>query len=114
LDKLGLGYDAVKEVNPSIIYASISGYGQTGPYATNPGYDAVVGGEAGIVYATGEPDRDPVRPGIPVTDLMTGFGAVKAVLAGLISKMKTGKGMYIDVAMFDVQVRQAFVFGLRH
>jgi len=67
-------------------------------------YDAVVGGEAGLVHATGEPDRAPVRPGIPVTDLMTGFNAAIAMLGALLSKQKTGKGMYIDVSMFDCQV----------
>ncbi|KAL8280312.1 hypothetical protein RQP46_007229 [Phenoliferia psychrophenolica] len=104
LEKLGLGYEAVKALKPDIIYASITGYGQTGPYSKAPGYDAVVGGEAGIVHATGEPDRAPVRPGIPVTDILTGFNAAQSLLAALISKIKTGKGMYIDISMFDTQL----------
>lgn len=57
------------------------------------------------LHSTGEPDRDPVRPGIPVTDILTGFNSAQALLAALISKFKTGKGMYIDVSMFDTQVR---------
>ncbi|KZO91427.1 CAIB/BAIF family enzyme [Calocera viscosa TUFC12733] len=104
MEKLGLGYETVKAVKPDIIYCSITGYGQTGPYRRTPGYDAVVGGEAGIVHATGERDRPPVRPGIPVTDILTGFNATIALSAALLSRQKTGEGLYVDVSMFDCQV----------
>ncbi|KAM0747698.1 CAIB/BAIF family enzyme [Meredithblackwellia eburnea MCA 4105] len=104
LDTLGLGHEELKKTNPEVIYCSITGYGQTGPYRTWPGYDAVIGGEAGLVFATGEPDRAPVRPGIPVTDLSAGYNAAIACLGAYVQKLRTGKGVYIDVSMFDVQV----------
>jgi succinate--hydroxymethylglutarate CoA-transferase len=104
LAKLGLGYEDVRVIKPDIVYCSITGYGQDGPFRTSPGYDAVVGCEAGLVYATGEPGRSPVKPGGTVTDFNTGFSAVKAILASLFARQRTGKGAYLDISMFDVQV----------
>lgn len=101
--KLGLGYQAVKEIKPDIVYCSITGFGGSGPYKQTPGYDLVVAAEAGIVYSTGTPEGPPVRPGPPLTDLLTGLSATKSILAGLLSRQQTGKGVYIDMSMFDVQ-----------
>lgn len=104
LDKLGLGYEACKAVKGDIIYCSVTGFGQDGPYRTNPGYDSVVGAESGILFATGEPDRSPSRPGIAVTDLLAGHNACQSILASLLGRARTGKGARIDVSMFDSQV----------
>ena len=101
---MGFGYEDVAKINPRIIYCSLNGYGQSGPYATAAGYDAVIGGEAGMTRVSGDPDRPPVRAGPPVTDQMTAYHAAGALLAAVVSRQKTGKGCYIEASMFDVQV----------
>lgn len=105
LDKYGLGYNQLPEpVKSRIIYASITGYGQTGPYAKRPGYDVMVEAEMGLMHITGEPDGGPVKVGVAVTDLTTGLYASNAIMAALLYRNHTGQGQYIDVSLSDCQV----------
>ena len=101
LDKLGFSYDAVSARNPRIIYASISGYGQTGPYRNRPGYDVVAQGESGIVDLTGEPDRQPVKVGASIADIVAGLYAYQGILLAMVARHRTGKGQRVDVALLD-------------
>ena len=101
LDKLGFGYEAVSRRNPRIVYASISGYGQTGPYRNRPGYDVVAQGESGIVDLTGEPDRQPVKVGASIADIVAGMYAYQGILLALLARHRTGKGQQIDIALLD-------------
>jgi crotonobetainyl-CoA:carnitine CoA-transferase CaiB-like acyl-CoA transferase len=101
LDKLGFGFDAVSARNPRVIYASISGYGQTGPYRYRPGYDVVAQGESGIVDLTGEPDRQPVKVGASIADIVAGLYAYQGILLALLARRRTGKGQRVDIALLD-------------
>jgi CoA:oxalate CoA-transferase len=104
MDRLGLGYAKMAEHNPKIIYASISGFGQKGPYASKPAYDMVAQGMGGAVSITGEPGRPPVRVGFSIGDIGSALFASTAILAALHERERSGKGQYIDVAMLDSQV----------
>ncbi|KAG8442773.1 hypothetical protein GDO86_011548 [Hymenochirus boettgeri] len=104
LTKMGLGYDHIKDVAPHIIYCSITGYGQTGPLNQRAGYDAIASAMSGLMYITGPEDGDPVRPGVAMTDLATGLYAHGAIMAGLLQRYKTGRGMYIDCNLLSSQV----------
>ena len=101
MEKLELDYERIKKVNPEIIYASISGFGQTGPYRNKVAYDAVAQAMGGWTALTGFPDTTPVRVGPALSDAATGIHAMAAILAAVIYKQKTGKGQYIDIAMMD-------------
>jgi glutaryl-CoA transferase len=101
LDKLGFGFDAVAARNPRLIYASISGYGQTGPYRNRPGYDVVAQGESGIVDLTGEPDRQPVKVGASIADIVAGLYAYQGILLAMLARHRTGKGQHVDIALLD-------------
>jgi formyl-CoA transferase/CoA:oxalate CoA-transferase len=101
LDKLGFGFDAVSARNPRLIYASISGYGQTGPYRNRPGYDVVAQGESGIVDLTGEPDRQPVKVGASIADIVAGLYAYQGILLAMLARHRTGKGQHVDIALLD-------------
>ena len=101
LDKWGLGYEALKAINPGLIYCSISGYGQTGPYAQRPGYDFVAQAESGIMAVTGEIDGDPQRVGSPIGDVSAGMFAAMSILAALRVRDRTGQGQYIDIALLE-------------
>ncbi|KAI0288195.1 CAIB/BAIF family enzyme [Russula brevipes] len=104
LDSMGLGYPDCNAINEKLIYTSITGYGQTGPYRTAAGYDVVIEGEAGLMHITGEPDRPPSKVGVAVTDISTGLYAHGAIMAALISRQKTGKGVWIDCNLFESQI----------
>ncbi len=104
LKKMGLGYEEVKKINPGIIYCSITGFGQTGPYRNYPGYDYIVQAMGGLMSITGEENGPPVKVGVAVADLYTGLFAVIAILSALRVKEKTGEGQYIDLALLDAQV----------
>ncbi|KAH9005064.1 CAIB/BAIF family enzyme [Lactarius hatsudake] len=104
LDSMGLGYEDCSSINNRLIYASITGYGQTGPYRTAAGYDVVIEGEAGLMHITGEPDRPPSKVGVAVTDISTGLYTHGAIMAALISRQKTGKGVWIDCNLFESQI----------
>ncbi|KAI7898098.1 CoA-transferase family III domain-containing protein [Cokeromyces recurvatus] len=104
LEKLGLGYQQLQKINPKLIYASITGYGQTGPYANRPGYDVIIEAEAGLMHITGEQDGRPVKVGVAITDLTTGLYAHSAILAALIQRGVTGRGQHIDCSLIESQV----------
>ncbi len=102
--RLGLDYESVKKVKPEIIYTSVSGFGQTGPYSSRPGFDQVIQGYGGIMGLTGEADGPPLKVGIAVTDIATGMFAAIGILTALYHRQATGKGQYIDASMLDGQV----------
>jgi len=104
LDRLGFGYAAVSEWNPRLIYTSVSGFGQTGPYRSRGAYDMIVQAMGGTMSVTGEPGRDPVRVGFSIGDTGGALYAAIGTLAALESRNRTGKGQRIDVAMLDAQV----------
>jgi crotonobetainyl-CoA:carnitine CoA-transferase CaiB-like acyl-CoA transferase len=104
LKRYGLDYDAVRSINPDIIYCSVTGYGQSGPYASQPGYDAAFQGMSGMMAVTGDPDGEPQRVGVFVIDEMTGLYAAVAILAALRHRDAGGGGQYLDLALLDVGV----------
>ena len=101
IKKLGLGYEDISKVNPNIIYASISGFGQSGPYSKKAAYDAIAQAMGGITYMTGYTDAPPVKVGPAISDAATGVHTATAILAALYYRERTGKGQYIDMAMMD-------------
>ncbi|MBI3283884.1 MAG: CoA transferase [Burkholderiales bacterium] len=108
LKKYGLDYDSLKQIKPDLVYCSITGFGQNGPYAQRAGYDFIVQGMGGFMSLTGErddlPGGGPQKAGVAIADLMTGMYASIAVLAALTHRDRTGEGQYIDMALLDVQV----------
>ncbi|MDX1320234.1 MAG: CaiB/BaiF CoA-transferase family protein, partial [Oceanospirillum sp.] len=108
LKKYGLDYDSLKAVNPKLIYCSITGFGQDGPYAKRAGYDFLIQAMSGLMSITGEkdgrPGAGPQKVGVALTDVLTGMYATTGVLAALAAREQTGEGQYIDVALMDVQV----------
>ena len=104
MEKMGLGYESVKEVNPRLIYISISGFGHSGPYSKRPAFDMVAQAMGGAVSITGELNRPPVRVGFSIGDLGAGLFGAAAGLAALYEREKSGLGQHIDVAMLDSQV----------
>jgi crotonobetainyl-CoA:carnitine CoA-transferase CaiB-like acyl-CoA transferase len=108
LAKYGLDYDSIKAINPGIVYCSITGFGQTGPYAQRAGYDFVVQGMGGLMSVTGRPDDlpggEPMKVGVAISDEMTGMNALAGILAALVRRERTGEGAHIDVALLDVTV----------
>ncbi|KAI1938119.1 hypothetical protein LOZ66_003707 [Ophidiomyces ophidiicola] len=104
LKKYQLDYDTLSTINPRLIYASITGYGQTGPYSKRAGYDVMVEAEMGLMHITGSRDGPPVKVGVAVTDLTTGLYTSNAIMAALLARMRTGKGQHIDSALCDCQV----------
>jgi crotonobetainyl-CoA:carnitine CoA-transferase CaiB-like acyl-CoA transferase len=99
--RLGVDYDSVAAINPRLIYASISGFGQTGPYANRPGFDLIAQGMSGIMSVTGEPNGPPVKSGVPIADMAVGLIATNGVLAALIARGTTGRGQHIDTSLFE-------------
>ena len=104
LEKLGLGYSVLSVDNPRLIYASISGYGQTGPDRNKGGFDLVAQGVSGIMSVTGEPGGAPVKSGIPLTDLGAGLFAAVGILAALENRHRTGRGQQVDTSLLDAGV----------
>jgi crotonobetainyl-CoA:carnitine CoA-transferase CaiB-like acyl-CoA transferase len=104
LEKWGLSYDELQKIRPGIIYATITGYGYTGPYKDKPGYDFMVQALSGLMSVTGSADGEPTRVGIAVADLATGIFTSNAILAALFARERTGKGSRIDLALLDTQV----------
>ena len=103
LARYKLGYDDLKGDNPGLVYCSITGFGQTGPYAERPGYDPLIQAMGGFMSVTGEPAGVPMKAGVPIADLMAGMYAAVAINAALRSREVDGKGQYIDVGMLDTQ-----------
>jgi CoA:oxalate CoA-transferase len=104
MERLGIGYETLKEINPKIIYCSVSGYGQTGVYRDRPAFDLVIQAMGGIMSFTGSENGEPSRMGVPMGDLGGGIYAAHGVLAALYEREKSGKGKKIDISMLDVQV----------
>ena len=101
MDRLGLGYDALKEINPRLVYCAISGFGQQGPMRNAPAYDQIVQGMSGVMSITGAEESAPLRVGYPVADTIGGITAAFAVSSALVRQAKTGEGEFIDVSMLD-------------
>lgn len=101
MDRLGLGYDVLKEVNPKLVYCAISGFGQQGPMRHAPAYDQIVQGMSGVMSITGDDESAPLRVGYPVADTIGGITAAFAVSSALVRQAKTGEGEFIDVSMLD-------------
>src|SRR6202167_4851617 len=104
LAKFGLDYDSLAKINPRLIYASVTGFGQTGPYAPRAGYDLMAQGMGGIMGLTGTADGEPMRAGIPVSDVFSGVYSAVGILAAVARREQTGRGGYIDAALVDSTV----------
>jgi len=104
LAKFDLDYASMKRENPRLVYCSITGFGQTGPYAHRPGYDFIVQAMGGIMDITGEPNGGPMKPGVAYADVFTGVYSALAIEAALLARHKTGEGQHIDMSLLDVQV----------
>ena len=100
-DRLGVGYDDIRERNEEVVYCAISAFGQTGPWSERPGYDLLVQGLSGIMSVTGEPDGSPTKVGLPMTDLITAMWAAFGVTGALYRRERTGEGEYVDLGMLD-------------
>ncbi len=104
LARYGLDYDSLKAANPRLIYCSITGFGQDGPRSSQPGYDFMIQGLAGMMSVTGDPSNEPQKSGVAYADVMTGLHAVIGILAAITQRHSTGRGQHIDMALFDVGV----------
>ena len=108
MEKLGLGYDALRALNPAIIYCSISGFGRSGPYAERGGYDLIAQGMSGLMATTGEPGRAPVKHGAPTCDINAGMLGALGVVAAYVHRLKTGEGQLVDTSLFEAGIHQTF------
>ncbi|KAH8428036.1 CaiB/BaiF CoA transferase family protein [Aspergillus melleus] len=104
LKKYNLDYETIRHINPRLVYTSITGYGQTGPYSNRPGFDVMVEAEFGLAHLTGSRDGPPVKVGVAVTDLTTGLYACNSIMAALLARGITGEGQHLDVCLSDCQV----------
>ncbi|MGB0554782.1 MAG: CaiB/BaiF CoA transferase family protein [Alphaproteobacteria bacterium] len=104
LDRYGLGYEQLKAEFPRLIYCSITGFGQTGPYAPRPGYDGLIQAMGGVMSLTGVPDGEPMKVAVPICDLMAGMYASVGILAAVRHQAETGEGQFIDIGMLDTHV----------
>ncbi|MSU89342.1 CoA transferase [Rhodobacteraceae bacterium 2CG4] len=104
MKRLHADYDTVSKINPRLIYASISGFGQTGPWATRPGFDLIAQAMSGVLSATGTLGGDPVKCGLPVADLGAGMFAAYGILSAVVGRERSGRGQYIDTSLFDAAV----------
>lgn len=102
MDRLGLGFETLRQSNPDIVYCSITGFGQTGPYKDRAGYDFIIQGMSGFMSITGEADGQPMKAGVAITDILTGLYAVAAINAALVKALKSGAGTHIDIALMEV------------
>ena len=102
MERLGFGYDALRKLNPRLVYCSISGFGESGPEFSRPGYDLIVQGESGVMDLTGFPDGPPVKVGNSIGDLVSGMAAAQGVVLALLARARTGKGQKVEIGMLDV------------
>jgi formyl-CoA transferase len=102
--KFGLDYETLNKINPKLVYASITAYGQDGPYRDRPGYDMVLSAVGGLMYITGEKDGNPCKVGVAITDVLTGVYASGAITSALLWRERSGKGQYLDISLLDAQV----------
>jgi crotonobetainyl-CoA:carnitine CoA-transferase CaiB-like acyl-CoA transferase len=114
LSEYGLSYEQLEGEFPKLVYCSITGYGQSGPYAERPGYDLMAQGAGGIMSVTGDADRPPVKVGVAVNDVMSGLNAAVAILSALRHRDRTGAGQHIDIGLLDVQVGWLYNVGLNY
>ncbi len=108
LDKLGLGYEILRSINPGLIYCSISGYGRTGPYAEKGGFDLIAQGMSGLMAITGEPGGAPVKSGSPVCDINAGILAALGVVSAYLHRTKTGEGQLVETSLFEAGIQQTY------
>jgi len=108
MEKLGLGYEALRKINPALIYCSISGYGRTGPYADKGGYDLIAQGMSGLMAITGEAGRAPAKVGSPVCDINAGVLGALGVVAAYVHRLKTGEGQLVDTSLFEAGIQQTY------
>jgi crotonobetainyl-CoA:carnitine CoA-transferase CaiB-like acyl-CoA transferase len=109
MERMGLGYETLKELNPRLIYCAISGFGRTGPYADRGGFDLIAQGMSGLMSITGEgPGRPPVKVGAPVTDITAGILGAMGILAALHARTQTGKGQFVDTSLFEAGIVHTF------
>ena len=104
LESFGLGYDEIRAVNPAIVYATISGFGRTGPYKDKPGFDLITQGYSGIMSVTGHPGQPPVKVSVPITDLNAGLFTAYGILAAYVNRLKTGVGQHVDSSLMEAGV----------
>src|ERR1700680_4671991 len=102
--RLGIDYDALSKINPRLVYASISGFGQDGPYAKRPGFDQIAQGMGGLMSITGLPGQGPMRVGIPVADLTAGLLCATGILVALLERGKSGKGQFVETSLLQAQI----------
>lgn len=114
MDKLGLGYDVLKEINPRLVYVSVSGYGTYGPYKNRPGYDTIAQAVGGLMHLTGDPDGPPTRAGVCVGDTIAGLTATIAILAGVFHQRETGQGVRAETSLVDALVAVSLVENNRY
>jgi len=108
MEKLGVGYEDLRKVNPGLIYCSISGYGRTGPYADKGGFDLIAQGASGLMAVTGEPGRAPVKSGGPVCDINAGLLGALGVVSAYVHRLKTGQGQLVDTSLFEAGIQQMY------
>lgn len=108
MERLGLGYEALREVNPGMIYCSISGFGQTGPYRLRGGFDLVAQGMSGLISSTGHPGGPPTKVGVPISDLNAGIYAAYGILGAYIHRLRTGRGQRIDTSLLEGAIAYTF------
>jgi formyl-CoA transferase len=104
MKRFGLDYETLRELNPRLVYCSVTAYGQDGPYRDRPGYDMVLSAVGGLMWITGERDGNPCKVGVAITDVLTGVCASGAITAALLWRERSGKGQYIDCSLLDIQV----------
>ncbi|MDX5445743.1 MAG: CoA transferase [Zoogloeaceae bacterium] len=108
MEKLGVGYEDLRSINPALVWCSISGYGQTGPYAERGGFDLIAQGVSGIMSITGEPGGPPVKSGPPVTDINAGLLATIGIVSAYVHRLKTGEGQFVDTSLMEAGIQQTF------
>ena len=108
MEKLGLGYEALKSVNPALIYCSISGYGRSGPYADKGGFDLIAQGASGLMAITGEPGGAPVKAGSPICDINAGVLGALGVVSAYVHRLRTGEGQLVDTSLFEAGIQQTY------
>jgi crotonobetainyl-CoA:carnitine CoA-transferase CaiB-like acyl-CoA transferase len=111
MEKFGLGYDVLKEINPRLVYCAVSGFGRTGPMKDEPAYDLLMQGFGGLMSVTGEPGRPPVKVGFSIVDLATGLYASLGVVLALLAREKTGKGQYVEASLLETVVSLSSYLG---
>lgn len=108
LEKLGLGYETLRAINPGLIYCAISGYGRTGPYADKGGFDLIAQGVSGLMSITGRPGEEPIKTGSPIADINAGILGALGIVAAYVHRLKTGEGQMVDTSLMEAAVQQTY------